>query len=184
MNTQQIAIVVTVALAVASYAITYRNSLLLARRREALELVNAQINEFYGPLYIIATVGRIEYLALITKMGRAPEGKLKRPLTPEEFREWRIWMTWVFMPMNEWCEKLLLEHAYLLREEILPDCIVRFFTHVAAYKPVLKKWADGDLSEQFSIIDFPSDLEEYAREAYDALKVEQLRLIGLTKTAA
>ena len=169
MSTQAVAIVVTVVLAFIGYIATHRNNLSLARRREALELINAQINEFYGPLYIVATVGRIEYLALISKMGREPEGELERPLAQDEFREWRIWMTQVFMPMNEWCEKLLLEHAYLLREEKLPDCIIRFFTHVAGYKPVLKKWADGDLSEQFSIIDFPTDLEEYAKAAYKQL---------------
>jgi len=178
MKTETIAVV---ALAFVGYVVTFFSNRKLARRREALDLVNAQISEFYGPLFIVATVGRIEYLALVQKMGRNVEGVLERPLAPDEFREWRIWMTEVFMPMNEWCEKLLLEHAYLLRDEELPGCIIRFFTHVAAYKTVLKKWAEGDLSEQFSIIDFPSDLEDYAGSAYRALKAEQLRLIGLTK---
>ena len=183
MSKENIAVVVTVVLAFAGYIATYFNGRQLARRREALDLINAQISEFYGPLFIVATVGRIEYLALIEKMGRSPEGKLARPLSSSEFAEWRFWMTQVFMPMNEWCEKLLLEHAYLLRERELPDAIIRFFTHVAAYKPVLKKWQNGDYSEQFSIIDFPSDIEQYAAAAYRELKAEQLRLIGLTKTA-
>ncbi len=180
MSTQTVTIVVTVSLAFIGYIITHQNNLSLARRREKLELIDAQLNQFYGPLYIIATVGRIEYWALIRKMGRLPEGELEKPLAPQEFIEWRLWMTEVFMPMNIWCEKLLLEHAYLLREAKLPDCIIRFFTHVAAYKPVLKKWSDNDFTEQFSIIDFPTDLEEYAEASYRALKAEQLRLIGLT----
>lgn len=181
MSKEALAIVVTIGLAFAGYAATYLNARTLARRREALDLVNDQINEFYGPLFIVSTVGSIEYRALIQKMGRESDGDLERPLSPDEFREWRIWMTEVFMPMNEWCEKLLLEHAYLVRERELPECIIRFFTHVAGYKAVLKKWADGDISEQFSIIDFPSDLREYAAEAYRALKDEQLRLVGLAK---
>jgi hypothetical protein len=176
-----IAIMVTVALAFIGYFVTFFSNRLLAKRREALDLIDAQISQFYGPLFIIATVGRIEYLALINKVGRTSEGELERPLAPAEFQEWRIWMTEVFMPMNEWCEKLLLGHAYLLREERLPDCIIDFFTHVAGYKPVLKKWADGDFSEQFSIIDFPTGLQDYAAKAYRELKAEQLRLIGLTK---
>jgi len=116
-------------------------------------------------------------------MGRQSEGKLERPLAPEEFREWRLWMTEVFMPMNQWCETLILEHACLLREEQLPECIISFFTHVAGYKPVLKKWAEGDLTEQFSIINFPTELEAYAGAAYRELKIEQLRLLGLNKAA-
>lgn len=181
MSKEALAVIVTIGLAVAGYLATYLNSRLLARRREALDLVNDQINEFYGPLFIVSKVGSIEYRALVHKMGRSSDGELERPLSPAEFKEWRIWMTEVFMPMNEWCENLLLEHAYLLRERELPEPIVAFFIHIAGYKAVLKKWAEGDMSEQFSIIDFPSDLQEYAATAYRELKNEQLRLIGLTK---
>ena len=39
----------------------------------------------------------------------------------------------------------------------------------------------GDFSEQFSIIDFPEELLEYATRVYRSLKDEQLRLIGKLK---
>ena len=54
MSTQAVAIVVSVALACIGYVVTHRNSISLAQRREALEHIDAQINRFYGPLYIVA----------------------------------------------------------------------------------------------------------------------------------
>jgi hypothetical protein len=176
-----IALIVTVTLALIGYLATYLNNVLVARRRERLDLVNKQISTFYGPLYVVATVGATAYNALITKLGRENDPHLDQPLSDSEFREWRLWVMYVFMPMNEWCEKLLLENAYLLREERLPDSLHRFITHVAAYKPVVKKWQEGDFLEQHSIINFPEELLDYAATSYRELKAEQLRLIGIKR---
>jgi len=93
-------------------------------------------------------------------------------------QQWRIWVENVFMPLNLQVEKIILENAYLIRERAVPECLLKFVTHVSAYKAVLKSWEKGDLSEWTSTIPFPKELQTYAADSYAELKQEQLRLIG------
>ena len=184
MQLPTIALIVTVALAFIGYFASYINNLVLARRKERLDFINKAINDFYGPLYVITHVGQTAYMAFVAKIGKQNDPNLEKPLTEKEFAEWRLWVVNVFMPMNERYENLLLENAYLIQEKDMPECVLRFITHVSAYKPVIKKWESGDYSEQFSIIDFPEELLGYATRAYRSLKDEQLRLIGKLKRRA
>ena len=64
----------------------------------------------------------------------------------------------------------------------MPEGLLRFVAHVAAYKAVLAKWEESDFSEHLSIIDYPTEVTWYATESYSQLKREQLTLIG--KSAA
>ncbi len=96
----------------------------------------------------------------------------------ERYKEWRIWLVNVLMPLNDYREKIILEKAHLIREEETPICLLRFVAHVAAYKAVIKKWNQGDFSEHLSIIDFPDDMYSYVKESYRELKHEQMSLIG------
>lgn len=178
MTEQSITILVGIALALCGYFATYLNNLVAERRREKLSLINKQITSFYGPLYVISVVGRTAYEALIEKLGRHHDPDLQTRLADNEFSEWRLWIMHVFMPMNLWCERILLENAHLLREREMPRCILQFITHVSAYKAVVKKWESGDFAERFSLVDFPEDLGNYATIAYQELKAEQLRLVG------
>jgi hypothetical protein len=179
MDRQTIVIVVGVVVAFCGYLATYLNNLLVERRRERLAMINQQITNFYGPLFMAAVVGQTAYDALVQKLGRHHDPNLDDPLADNEFAEWRLWLTHVFMPMNTWCERILLENAHLLREQAIPHCILQFITHVAAYKAVTKKWESGDFSERFSLVDFPHDLKSYAGKAYQELKAEQLSLTGV-----
>ena len=185
MQLPTIALIVTIALAFAGYLAAYVNNLVLTKRKERLDFINKAINDFYGPLYVTTHVGQTAYMAFVTKIRRGDDPFfLEQPLTDEEFAEWRLWVTNVFMPMNERYEKILLENAYLIQEREMPECILRFVTHVSAFKAVIKKWESGDFSEQFSIIEFPQELLGYATNAYLSLKDEQLRLIGKLKYRA
>ena len=105
-----------------------------------------------------------------------------RMLSEKEMTEWHIWMTNVFMPLNEMMEKLVIDKAYLIQEEQMPDCLLDLVTHVSAYKAVFGKWAGGDFSENVSIIEFPTEVREYAARSYHELKQKQLKLIGKTTT--
>lgn len=178
MTHQAWALVASILLAFAGYLATYANNRLLTRRRERLELVNKRLNDFYGPLYIATTVGSTAYDALVQKLKRENDPNLRNPLTEKEYAEWRIWVSNVFMPLNEQCERILLAHAYLMVEHEVPTCILEFVTHVAAYRAVVAKWAAGDYGEWDSIIDYPESLHEYAKSMYIDLKTEQLSLIG------
>lgn len=184
MTAQTFAIIVGVALAFCGYLATYMNNLLAERRRERLAFINQQITNFYGPLFIASVVGQTAYDALVLKLGRHHDPNLDNPLQEDEFAEWRLWVTHVFMPMNIWCERILLENAHLFREREIPSAILQFITHVAAYKAVVKKWENGDFTERFSLIDFPHDLKSYAASAYQELKAEQLSLTGVTPKEA
>ncbi|MEK9138482.1 MAG: hypothetical protein AAB393_15260, partial [Bacteroidota bacterium] len=130
MGGQTVAIILGVALALCGYVATYVNNLLVERRREKLAFINKQITSFYGPLYVASVVGRTAYDALVAKLGRHHDLNLDSPLAEHEFSEWRLWVTHVFMPMNMWCERILLENAHLLREREMPPCILQFITHI------------------------------------------------------
>ena len=176
---QTASLIITVLLALSGYLITRQIQIRLSQRKDRLELINKRINEFYGPLYIALQDSLRSYQALLTKLHRQESffEHGKQP-TEDEMRQWRIWVEHVLMPLNLRVETIILEHAYLIREQAVPECLLQFVTHVSAYKAVLKCWEAGDFSEWTSIISFPMKLNAYAAEAYAELKEEQLKLIG------
>ena len=100
-------------------------------------------------------VSSIAIQALRIRLGR---NQIPDRLQPdaEAFREWKIWSTNVFMPLNELLESLVLKsNSHLIREQEMPECLLNFVAHSCAYKTILKKWEDNDFSEYLSIIDFP-----------------------------
>jgi hypothetical protein len=177
-----ISLIVTILLALAGYLITHRNQLSLLKRQEQLDLVNKRINDFYGPLYIALQDSQASYAAFLNKVGKTG---LTEPTLPNEIElaEWRIWVENVFMPLHQFVEKLILENAYLIREEEVPECLLQFVTHVSGYKALLRKWETGDYSEYLSVVHYPEAINRYAYESYRELKREQLRLIGILKQA-
>ena len=138
------------------------------------------MNEFYGPLYIWSQTGKMAIAALLQRLGREKHSFTDATLPPmnEELQEWRLWVQSVFMPLNLYLEQLILEKAYLIREQEMPKCLLDFVTHVSSYKPLLEKWASGDFTSHVSLILFPTELDSYAADSYADLKAEQLRLIG------
>ena len=173
-------VVVTVALAFIGYLATYLNNLRLARRRERLELVNAQLNELYGPLYVLTYTGKVAFDALCYKRIRKGERHVDEdaPRTPEDVSEWRVWVECVFVPLNEQMDHLIREKTHLIREAEIPLCLREFIAHSAGYRVVAAKWQLGDFSETTSIFPFPKTLAEYAEQSYRELKTTQLRIIG------
>ena len=144
-----------------------------ARRRDKLRLVNKRLNEFYGPLYVASQAGNIAYRSLLQKQGKTQSF----PILDEEMKEWVLWMTTIFMPLNDVREKIIIEKAYLIVEEQMPHCLLDFVTHVVGYKAVLSKWAEGDYSERRSTIGWPPEFDAYVERSYAALKAEQTRLL-------
>jgi hypothetical protein len=74
-------------------------------------------------------------------------------------------------------EKVIIEKAYLIIEERMPQCLLDFVTHVVGYKAVLAKWGDGDYSERRSTIGWPPEFDVYVKRSYAALKAEQTELL-------
>ena len=183
MAIETISLIITVILALLGYLITYWNNILIAKHEQQLELVNKRISEFYGPLYVVTQTGGKAYKALLLKLNKRAVFDGDSPATEKEIEEWRIWLTKVFMPNNELVERLIIEKAYLMQEEKMPDCMLDFITHVSGYKALLAKWEKGDYSEYLSMLNFPKELQEYAAQSYQQLKAKQLRLIGESKTS-
>ncbi len=170
------AAILTVLLAFFSYFVTFLSARMLAQRRDKLELVNRRLNEFYGPLYVASQAGNIAYRSLLTKLGKTQS----YPILDSELKEWVLWMTTIFMPLNDVREKIIIEKAYLVVEEHMPQCLLDFVTHVVGYKAVLSKWSDGDYTERRSTIGWPPEFDVYVRDSYEALKAEQTRLMHST----
>jgi hypothetical protein len=93
---------------------------MLTRRRDKLDLVNKRLNEFYGPLYVASEAGNIAYRSLLQKQGKSQSF----PILDDEMKEWVLWMTTIFMPLNDIREKIIIEKAYLIIEEQMPTCLL------------------------------------------------------------
>jgi len=167
------AAILTVVLAFAGYLVTFMSAHMLARRRDKLRLVNKRLNEFYGPLYVASQAGHIAYRSLLRKQGKTQS----EPILDSEMKEWTLWMTTIFMPLNDIRERVIIEKAHLIVEEQMPHCLLEFVTHVVGYKAVLAKWAEGDYSERRSTIGWPPAFDGYVQRSYAALKAEQTRLM-------
>ena len=163
----------SILLAFVGYLATFLSARMLARRMDKLELVNRRLDEFYGPLYVASQAGNIAYRSLLKKQGKSQSF----PILDSEMKEWMLWMTTIFMPLNDVREKIIIEKAYLIVEEQMPHCLLDFVTHVVGYKAVLAKWAEGDYSERRSTIGWPPEFDSYVERSYAALKAEQTRLL-------
>ena len=169
----QNAAVLTIVLAFAGYLVTFLSTRMMARRADRLRLVNERLNEFYGPLYVASQAGNIAYRSLLKKQGKTQSF----PILDGEMKEWMLWMTTIFMPLNDIREKIIIEKAYLIVEEQMPQCLLDFVTHVVGYKAVLAKWAEKDYSERRSTIGWPPEFDLYVERSYAALKAQQTQLL-------
>ena len=172
-NTMQNAAVITVVLAFAGYLVTFMINRMMVRRSDRLRLVDQRLNEFYGPLYVATIAGNIAYKSLLTKQGKTQ----CHPIRDEDLKEWILWMTTIFMPLNDVREKIIIENAHLIIEEKMPQCLLDFVTHVVGYKALMAKWAEGDYTERRSIIGWPPEFDQYVERSYKALKAEQTHLL-------
>jgi amino acid transporter len=169
----QNAAVLTVVLAFLSYLATFMSAQFLARRKDKLDLVNRRLDEFYGPLYVASRAGNIAYRSLLKKQGKTQSF----PILDDEMKEWMLWMTTIFMPLNDIREKIIIEKASLIVEEQMPACLLDFVTHVVGYKAVLAKWSEGDYAERRSTIGWPPEFDVYVARSYAELKAKQTRLL-------
>jgi hypothetical protein len=167
------AAILTIILAFAGYLITFLTSRVSGRRAARLRLVDQRLNDFYGPLYVATVAGNIAYYSLLKKQGKTQ----CHPIRDEDLKEWALWMTTIFMPLNDVREKIIIENAHLIIEEQMPQCLLDFVTHVVGYKALLAQWAEGDYSERRSMIGWPPEFDIYVERSYKALKAEQTHLL-------
>ena len=189
MSIETISLIATILLAITGYLITYQQNLPLTRRKERLELINKRLDEFYGPLYISTQVSKRTFAAYMheiierkkKEVGDNSDVNLSLSeiwLTPE----WRTWSVDIIYPILVNSENVILNKAYLIREEEMPECLLNFTAHIASVKRAIKRWEEEDFSkESYPVIHFPREINEYAANSYQELKIEQLRLINELK---
>lgn len=177
MGIETLSLISTILLAVFGYLFTRFNELTLTKRKERLEIINKQLNEFYGPLYVALRENEMAFKTFQVRVGKdvaTPDD----PPNEAEKAEFRFWTEQIFFPNNLLIESLIQRQAHLIREEEIPDCLLQFAAHVSYQKLIVQKWQRDDFSEHLSYVPFPTELNIYSYKSYQALKKEQVRLIG------
>jgi len=106
-----IALIVTIILAFIGYIAKYIFDKINYHREKKLELINQRLNLFYGPLYFQTIAGK----NLQPMLFEALEVKDKADVLDEnQYREWRLFVNEVLMPLNLMREKIILENSYLI----------------------------------------------------------------------
>ena len=145
--------VITVLLAFLGYVATYLNNLQLSRRKDRLERVNQQLSELYGPMFSLTHASSIAWKWF--REVHSVEGKT----TDDDLKEWRLWMSVVFMPQNVKLYDIILNKSDLLIETAMPQSLLDFCAHTVAIQAVLEKWKNKDFSEHYSVARYPKDIE-------------------------
>jgi len=178
-------VAVSILLALGGYLATYANNLRLDRRRDRLARLDRQLAELYGPLLALVSTGNSAWAAFRSR--HRPGGwywSETDPPSAEDVAAWRLWMRIVFMPTNERIVEVVTQHADLLIESEMPQCLLDACAHVAAYRPVIEQWAgegadDNTAAANTSTINFPSDeLMQYVSSSFVRLKEAQSALLG------
>ena len=172
MNQTLITATTAVVLAFLGYIATYLNNLQLSRRKDRLERINKQLSELYGPMFSLTHASSIAWKWF--KEAHPVDERNKE----NSLKEWRLWMSVVFMPQNEKLYDIILNKSDLLIETAMPQTLLDFCAHTVAMQAVLEKWKNQDYSEHYPVARYPRDIEQYARESYTQLKAEQSRLLG------
>lgn len=178
MDIKLLAITVTIVLAITGYLYNYFHGINSDKRKERLNLLNKQLNDFYGPLYILTESSKTAITTLRHRLGGVQVFKNAYQPTDKERSEWYNWVISVLMPINERIENIILSNAHLIREEEIPRCLLQFVSHISTYRAIIEKWEQGDFKEYLSPVEFPSELHEYSRTSYYAIKKEQIQLIS------
>ena len=181
-NIEVIAVLCTIILAFIGYFISYFNTLRIDKKKARLDFINMQLNEFYGPLYVVILTSDIAFKALRYSAERKGLKHVNEdaPKSKNDLSQWEIWLRNVFVPLNDILEKIIIEKSFLIIENEMPDCLKMFIVHNAGYKALLKNWDKNNFEESISIVDYPPDILEYATNSYNKLKIKQKKLIGKT----
>ena len=181
LSTEAWAIVVTIAVAVSGYVVTYFMQRHQAQRQARLERINCQLRNLYGPLYSILKANQAVWNEFRDKLWPKHGHNAYfhgNNTTDAENERWRIWMTEVFEPLNARIERIILENGDLLIDSELPQEFVDALAHIASYRALYPKWKDGDFTIHTSLINFPDGLLPIIEHAYRKLLQQQKNLTG------
>ncbi|MBW5262581.1 hypothetical protein JGS43_38950, partial [Streptomyces sp. P01-F02] len=91
----------------------------------------------------------------------------------------RLWVTTAFLPNIPAMRGLVLTHADLLSEPVMPPLPLKLCAHVPGYEMTVARWSQSGYGEHLSAVPFPSqETATYARMGFTEPKREQARLLG------
>jgi hypothetical protein len=157
----------------------------LQRRQARLERLNAQLRDFYGPLYAIFQANRIAHLRFVDTLrpGSSTLFALDvRPINDEELRLWRLWAESTHRHRSTPAYEVIISSAHLLIEDEMPECLLKLCAHKAGYDVLIERWKQGDYREHLSVVRHPGDeLLDYLQQSFTTLKREQARELEATQ---
>jgi hypothetical protein len=176
------------------WGVVHRNAIDLEKRKAELTFTSDQIRYLYGPLTALCETRDAAMRALMKQLAPGRTNFFDgADRTPEEKRQWRLWRTEVMHPTVVKMEESILQNAHLIEGTEMPASFVRLMTHVAAYKAVIKNWADviekdkeagtqAILSQEHtSVMNFPNEFHDDVARTFKELKAKQCRLIASTR---
>jgi hypothetical protein len=152
------------------------------RRKDRLDFVRAQIEHFYGPLYVLSKTNNSEWRELLK------EGPLRfddrHPPTPKDVTRWRQWSQTVFLPNDQKIENIVLNNAQYINQPVITGVFAEFFAFSASFRVIANQWKESDVSQPDYAIaannkpnaKYPSTLAMCAEKELKLLKYMAQRL--------
>jgi hypothetical protein len=157
----------------------------LQRRQARLERLNAQLRDFYGPLYAIFQANHIAHLRFVDTLRPGSSTLFApdvAPLNEEELGLWRLWADSAHRHRSTPAYEVIINKAHLLIEDEMPECLLRFCAHKAGYDVLIQRWKQGDYREHPLGVRHPGDeLHDYLQQSFTRLKREQARELEATQ---
>jgi hypothetical protein len=97
---------------------------------------------------------------------------------------WIQWITEVFQPANKKMCDIITEHADLVNEKYMPECLMRLCAHTSGYDVLIKRWDSGDKTEMYADQNWPDGLFDYLHDSFMNVKEEQQHLLGRMNEAS
>jgi hypothetical protein len=169
------------ALAVAgiSLAVSQRSSRRASERNDQLARVNKQLAELYGPMLTITGSADVAWRTFMEAHGRGGLTVIDEDgLLLVERKEWMVWVEHVLMPFNRKLLDCIISRGDLLIDDGMPQVLLRFCAHVAAWEATIAKWRLGDENEVMAVVGHPGrELLRHAESRYRRLKEQQRQLL-------
>jgi len=162
-----------------SHVLAQRREQTKAQKQAALDHVERQLEELYGPLTFALYEGRRTFKDLLDHLGRRFVFEGDRPLPKEELETWLFWAEKDFLPRNERIQQLLMSKTHLIDGAVFPKSYVQFLDHHSSWAINHLRWKEQGVAYAWrSKINWPFEFENDVIETFERLKKRHAALLG------
>jgi hypothetical protein len=166
--------IAAILVAIVTYALTFASNRDLSMWEKQLERSNSQLRDFYGPLLALSQSSDEFWKHLSAKHGDSREKMIRE----QSGALWIQWITEVFQPANKKMCDIVTEHADLVNEDFMPECLMSLCAHTSGYDVLIKRWDSGDKTQMYADQGWPDGLFNYLQTSFQTVKKEQQKLLG------